>query len=48
MTIRMVMVEVPAVDIMMMKMAIMVRVDAVKEVEVMVLQVVVHAGDLVP
>ncbi len=47
MTMRMVMAEVPAVAIVMMKMTIMAGARETEEVEVMVLQVVVHAEDLV-
>jgi len=46
MIMRTVIEVVPAVAIMMMKMTIMVRVREAEEAETMILQVVVHAGDL--
>jgi hypothetical protein len=46
MIMRTVIEVVPAVAIMMMKMTIMARVREAEEAETMILQVVVHAGDL--
>ena len=46
MRMEMVIAEVPAVAIMMMKTMIMARVRETEEVETLILQVVVHAGDL--
>ena len=46
MIMRTVIEVVPAVAIMMMKMTIMARVREEEEAETMILQVVVHAGDL--
>ena len=46
MIMRTVIEVVPAVAIMMMKMTIMAKVREEEEAETMILQVVVHAGDL--